>query len=228
MTDRRIARSRTRALLRFVGAVLATTGALLLANVAVTLLWQEPISALVASRGQNELESQFATLSRRFAADSPPSARPRSRFEPAPAARAFAARLAKGRAFGRIELPTLERSFIVAEGTDTATLRKGPGHYPSTGMPGQGRTVALAGHRTTYGAPFADLDELRRGERIVVTMPYGRFTYRVDRRRIVEPSAWWVTRGAGHERLVLTTCHPPFSAAQRLVVFARLTGSEGR
>jgi sortase A len=228
MTDRGTARSRARALLRFVGAVLATTGALLLAEVAVTLLWQEPISALVAARGQNELETQLATASRRFAraADSSPAGRPR--FEPAQAARAFAARLRKGRAFGRIEMPTLERSLIVAEGTDTATLRKGPGHYPSTGMPGQGRTVAMAGHRTTYGAPFADLDELRRGQRITVTMPYGRFTYRVAQRRIVEPTAWWVTRSLGREGLVLTTCHPPFSAATRLVVFARLSRSEGR
>jgi sortase A len=226
MTDGRIGRSRTRALVRFVGAVLATTGALLLANVAVTLLWQEPISALVAERGQNELENELATLSRRFAPDVPQA--PQRRFEPGRAARTFAARLRTGRAFGRIEMPTLERSFFVAEGSDTATLRKGPGHYPSTAMPGQGRTVALAGHRTTYGAPFAELDELQRGERIVVTMPYGRFTYQVDRSRIVEPTAWWVTRRTGHERLVLTTCHPPFSAAKRLVVFARLTASEGR
>jgi sortase A len=230
MTDRGTTRLRARALLRFVGAVLATTGALLLAEVAATLLWQEPISALVAARGQNKLESQLATVSRRFAraADSPAAGRRRPRFEPAPAARAFAAMLRKGRAFGRIEMPTLERSFFVAEGTDTATLRKSPGHYPSTAMPGQGRTVAVAGHRTTYGAPFADLDELRRGERIMVTMPYGRFTYRVDERRIVELTEWRVTRSAGHERLVLTTCHPPFSAAKRLVVFARLSRSDGR
>jgi sortase A len=228
MTDRGTTRLRARALLRFVGAVLATTGVLLLADVAVTLLWQEPISALVAARGQNELASELASVSRRFAraADSAPGGR--ARFEPAPAARAFAARLGKGHAFGRIDMPTLERSFIVAEGTDTATLRKAPGHYPRTGMPGQGRTVAFAGRRTTYGAPFADLDELRRGERITVTMPYGRFTYRVDQRRIVEPTAWWVTRSAGHERLVLTTCHPPFSAATRLVVRARLSRSEAR
>jgi sortase A len=81
--------------------------------------------------------------------------------------------------------------------------------------------------RSTYGAPFADLDELRRGERIIVTMPYGRFTYRVHQRRIVEPTAWWVTQSARHERLVMTTCHPPLSAAKRLVVSARLSRSEG-
>ena len=83
---------------------------------------------------------------------------------------------------------------MVAQGTETATLRKGPGHYARTRLPGQRGTVAIAGHRTTYGAPFVDLDDLRRGERIVVTMPYGRFTYRVDGIRIVEPTAWRVTR----------------------------------
>ncbi len=120
-------------------------------------------------------------------------------------------------------MPTLGQSYVVAEGTDTATLRTGPGHYAGSGLPGLRKTVALAGHRTTYMAPFADVDELESGDPIVLTMPYGRFTYRVEGSRIVEPSAIWVTRH-GSERLVLTTCHPPFSAAQRIVVFARLTG----
>jgi sortase A len=83
------------------------------------------------------------------------------------------------------------------------------------------RPVAVAGHRTTYGAPFADLDELDRGAPILLTMPYGRFTYRVRERRIVEPDAVWVTQ-RGTDRLVLTTCDPPFSAARRMVVFADL------
>jgi sortase A len=219
------ARSRARAVLRFIGAVLATTGVLLLADVAVTLLWQEPVSALFAARSQDELEDQLDATSRRFEQASQPAraGQPRRRLTPARAARAYEARLRTGRAFGRIEMPTLDRSFVMAEGTNAATLRKAPGHYPSTDLPGQRGTVAVAGHRTTYGAPFADLDELRRGEPIVVEMPYGRFMYRVEVNRIVEPTAWWVTRTSGHERLVLTTCHPPFSAAKRLVVFARLS-----
>ena len=110
--------------------------------------------------------------------------------------------------------------------TAAETLRKGPAHYPDTALPGQGGTVAVAGHRTTYLAPFRSIDELRRGQPIVVTMPYGRFTYRVERARIVEPTALWVTRRAAHERLVLTACHPLYSAEQRIVVFARLTQSE--
>ena len=118
-------------------------------------------------------------------------------------------------------MPTLGQSHVVAENTDVATPRTGHGHYTDSGVPGLHKTVALAGHRTTYGAPFADVDELESRAPIVVTMPYGRFTYRVERTRIVDPSACWVTQ-RGRDRLVLTSCHPPFSAAQRIAVFARL------
>ena len=208
-------------MLRFVGAVLATSGMLLLADVGVTLVWQEPLSALLAARSQNALERQLNAESRRLGRPADGSS---ARAGLARAARAYAARLRRGRAFGRIGMPTLDRSYVVAEGTDPATLRKGPGHYAGTGLPGLDRTVAVAGHRTTYLAPFADIDELSRGQPIVLTMPYGRFTYRVEGSRIVDPGALWVTR-SGHDRLVLTSCHPPFTAARRIVVFARLTAS---
>ena len=205
---------RRRAVLRFIGAVLATSGVLLLADVGVTLLWQEPVSAVVAARAQDGLAQQLHVEERR---QKPAAGRPAL----ARAARRYAARLRRGDAFGRVAMPTLRQSYVVAEGTDDETLRSGPGHYEGTGVPGQRRTVALAGHRTTYLAPFADIDELKPGDPIVVTMPYRRFTYRVERTRIVDPSAYWVTQ-QGQNRLVLTSCHPPFSAAQRIVVIARL------
>jgi sortase A len=208
---------------RFVGAVLATSGMLLLADVGVTLVWQEPLSALLAARSQNALERQLNAESRRLGRPADGSS---AHAGLARAARAYAARLRRGRAFGRIGMPTLDRSYVVAEGTDLATLRKGPGHYAGTGLPGLDRTVAVAGHRTTYLAPFADIDELSRGQPIVLTMPYGRFTYRVEGTRIVDPSALWVTR-RGHQRLVLTSCDPPFSAERRIAVFARLIASQG-
>ena len=107
-------------------------------------------------------------------------------------------------------------------GTDAAQLREGPGHYPGTPLPGRHGTVAVAGHRTTYLAPFRHLDALESGDEIEVTMPYGRFSYRVDRTRIVAPTALWVTRPVGHDQIVLTACNPLYSAAQRIVVFARL------
>ena len=206
---------RRRAVLRFIGAVLAVSGVLLLADVGVTLLWQEPVSAVFASRAQDSLAQQLEVEERR----QQPAAKGRPAL--ANAARRYAARLERGDAFGRVSMPTLRQSYVVAEGTDDETLRGGPGHYEGTGVPGQRRTVALAGHRTTYLAPFADVDELKPGDPIVVTMPYGRFTYRVERTRIVDPSAYWVTQ-RGQNRLVLTSCHPPFSAAQRIVIIARL------
>jgi sortase A len=123
-------------------------------------------------------------------------------------------------------MPTLDRSFVVVQGVGTSALRKGPGHYSETALPGQRGTVAVAGHRTTYLAPFRTIDRLRRGQPVVIEMPYGRFTYRVERQRIVAPSATEVLRPAGHDRLVLTACHPLYSAAQRIVVFARLERTE--
>jgi sortase A len=85
-----------------------------------------------------------------------------------------------------------------------------------------GQTVAVAGHRTTYLAPFRRINELAPGDRIVVTMPYGRFVYRVEYHRIVLPTALWVTHNLGYDRLVLSACNPLYSAAQRIIVFARL------
>jgi sortase A len=198
--------------LRFVASVM-TGGVLLVTDAAVTLAWQEPISALIALREQAKLEDQLDDLTRRITPTAGPS-RPRG-FRPR-----------QGRAFGRIELPALDREYVMVEGTDTATLRKGPAHYPETSLPGQGGTVAVAGHRTTYLAPFRTIDDLRQRDRIVITMPYGRFLYRVEKSRIVRPEDTWVKRKVGHERLILTACHPLYSAEKRIVVFARLARAE--
>jgi sortase A len=202
-----------RAVLRFIASVMMTSGVLLVADAALTLAWQEPISALVTLREQAKLEDQLNDLTRRATRT---AGRPRPRgFRPR-----------QGRAFGRIELTTLDREYVMVEGTDTATLRKGPAHYPDTPLPGQGGTVAVAGHRTTYLAPFRTIDDLRRRDRIVITMPYGRFVYRVEKSRIVRPEDTWVKRKVGHERLILTACHPLYSAEKRIVVFARLARAE--
>lgn len=212
-----------RVVIRFVASVLATSGALLIADAAVTLAWQEPVSAWLAGREQQGLQSQLGALERRWTRQ---SAGAMSR--PTPMSRtaaAFRRAAATGQALGRIVLPTLGRSYVMVQGTDRVTLRKGPGHYSETPMPGQGGTVAVAGHRTTYLAPFRAIDKLDRGDRAVLWMPYGRFSYRVEGTRIVAPTARWVIRPVGYERLVLTACNPLYSAAQRIVVFARLVRS---
>ena len=138
------------------------------------------------------------------------------------AARALARRSEPGDPLGRLRVPAIGLSTVVVEGTGGTELRSGPGHYPGTVLPGRRGTVAIAGHRTTYGAPFRDVDDLDPGDRIELAMPYGRFTYRVERTRVVPPTAVDVVRRVAYDRLVLTACHPLYSADERIVVFARL------
>ena len=189
---------RWRAVLRFAGAVMAMSGALLLADVAVTLLWQEPVSALLAAREQDTLERRLSAETRRFTpvGEPPQSAGRPARDALARAARSFGARLRTGDAFGRVAMPTLGTVLRRRRGhrCGDAAHRSRPLRR-AAGLPGLRKTVALAGHRTTYGAPFADVDELESGDPIVVTMPYGRFTYRVERQPDRRARArCWVTR----------------------------------
>jgi sortase A len=208
-----------RAVLRFVGSVLVVSGLLCLADVGVTLLWQEPISGLIGSFGQDELNRELDAI----------GTEPRPGLTPAEAKRLaddYEHKLRTGRAFGKIELPRPDRSYAVIQGVDVASLRKGPGHYDDppvrTAIPGQGKTTGIAGHRTTYLAPFRHNDRLQKGDEIVMKMPYGTFTYAVQKLATVPPAKVEVLKNVGYERLVLTACHPPFSAAERLVVFAKL------
>jgi sortase A len=218
-----------RTLLRQVSTILILAGLLLLADVGLTLIWQEPVSALYADWRQDALADDLEELSEpdlspgeRKALDRLPLDRDRAAF----LARALNRRTDPGDPIGRIDIPDIDASKVVVEGTDGGSLRKGPGHYPETQLPGIRGTVAIAGHRTTYGAPFRDLDRLENGDRIVLAMPYGQFVYAVEREQIVDPGATWVTRRVGYDRLVLTACHPKYSAAQRIVIFARLLRSE--
>ena len=193
-------RNVVRAVLRFVAAVMMVSGALLITDAALTLKWQEPVSAYLADRQQTKLEKALIDPPRRVVMKEP----------------------LRGDALGKLLIPALGVSEYVVEGTDTDSLRKGPGHYPDTPLPGERGTSAIAGHRTTYGAPFRKLDQLHHGQRIVVEVPYGTYVYRVERTQVVDDSALWITRRVGHDRLVLSACHPLYSAAQRIVAFARL------
>jgi sortase A len=114
----------------------------------------------------------------------------------------------------------------VVEGTAASELRTGPGHYAATPLPGERGTVGIAGHRTTRGASFRHIDRLGRGDRVELALPYGRFTYRVRGTRTVPPTALWITKRVGYDRLVLSACHPLFSASARVVVFARLDDAQ--
>ena len=137
-----------------------------------------------------------------------------------------------GDAVARIRIPKIGVDKIVVEGVDVDDLRKGPGHYRSTPMPGQRGNAAIAGHRTTYGAPFNRIDELDPGDEISVVTPQGDFTYKVLPQKnddgsvsghlVVSPSDVWVLNDMGDNRLTLTACHPKYSASQRIVVQAIL------
>ncbi len=214
-----------RRLIRDISSVLIISGLLLVADAGATVVWQEPVTALIGTIKQGQINGRY--LSFRSAplssADQEALAALRTMRERV----AFLARREErqvpiGDAVGRIVIARIGASFKVIQGTDSSSLQKGPGHYPETAFPGLGRTVAIAGHRTTYLAPFRHIDALGRGDRIVVQMRYARFTYVVQYRRIVAPTALWVIRDVGYERLVLSACNPLYSAAQRIIVFARL------
>jgi sortase A len=213
-----------RPILRFLASVLITSGVLMLVDAGLTLAWQEPVSAFLAQQQQDALNGELKR-------DAPQTARDKVAVASIHDQRKRLARLAAlargrartGHAIGTIRLPTLGRRYAIVQGTDTDSLRKGPGHYPETSFPGMGGTVAIAGHRTTYLAPFRTIDSLHPGDPIVLDMPYGRFTYAVEITRVVAPTETSVVnRVPGAERLVLSACHPLYSASQRIVVFARL------
>jgi sortase A len=213
-----------RRLLRGLSSVLIVAGVLLLADAGLTVTWQEPISALYAKAQQGGLQNDFEALQAQ--APSPVEQRalaklPNAKARIAFAARALNRRVDDGDAIGRIRIPKIGLSHVIIAGTNTDDLRKGPGHYPSTSMPGAPGTVGIAGHRTTYGAPFRKVNELDKGDEIKVEMPYATITYEVEQIRIVKPDATWVVNRRSYDRLVLTACHPLYSAAQRIVVFAR-------
>ena len=216
-----------RAVLRFVASVLIVSGVLMLADAGVTLAWQEPVSAFMAARDQGELEDELDAQASSALRDKELTASIRDvKRRIKRLAELDEKRTGNGEAVGKIVFPTLDRDYVFVQGTGLDVLRKGPGHYPATSFPGEGGTVAIAGHRTTYGAPFRNIDKLKPGQHIEIEMPYGTLEYKVEKKQIVDPDATWVTdRVKGAERLVLSACHPLYSASQRIVVFARLVNA---
>jgi sortase A len=194
-----------------VGRVLITAGVLILLFVAYQL-WG---TGLQEAKSQDELENQFdkalaeadATTTTADPGGSTPTAPPA-----APV----------GDAVAHIVIPAIGVDKIVVQGVTVADLRRGPGHYPDSPLPGQPGNAAIAGHRTTYGAPFNRVDELEHGDEILVTTQQGSFRYTVDHTDVVRPSQVEVLDDAGDNRLTLTSCNPKYSAKQRIVVVAKL------
>jgi sortase A len=216
--------------LRALSTVLIVSGTMLILDAGATLVWQEPISAVYAKFQQRQLSGKLDDLENLTELQLRALQRLRTEHRRV----AFLARVLRreaqdGDPIGRVRVPRTGTNFVVVEGTDPGDLRKGPGHYADTSMPGLPGTVAIAGHRTTYLAPFRKLNELRRGDTMTVDMPYGRFTYRFQSKHIVTPKAYkFVTGRRGYARLALTACHPLYSAKQRIVVFGRLVEVQAR
>jgi sortase A len=210
---------------RILSTVLITAGLVVMADVGLTLAYKEPISSIYGELKQHAAENQLADLESHYPtrADVAAIAGVRGLDRKAEIlARRFGDQATTGEAIGRILVPRMNLNTVFVQGTDTSSLQKGPGHYPDTPFPGEGGTVGIAGHRTTYLAPFRHIDSMKKGDRVTLEMPYGTFIYRVEKTAIVDDSAVGIVHKVGYERLVLTACHPLYSAAERYVAFARL------
>ena len=206
--------------------VLITAGIVVVADAGLTLAYREPLSSIYGSIRQGEAADQLKQIEADFPsrADTRILHRVRDERRQIDAlSKRFEAHTETGEAFGRIVAPSMDGlSMVVVQGTDETSLQKGPGHYPETPFPGQRGTVGIAGHRTTYLAPFRHIDSVKKGDRIYLEMPYAKFTYEVQKTAIVDPTDVQIVHPTGYERLVLSACHPLFSAAKRIIVFARL------
>jgi len=201
-------RNRAGFLLRVAG-VLFLVAAVGVGGYLAWLLWG---TGITTSRAQSRLEVQFA---QRLEHARPLPVLPAEAEEPPVVS------FSLGDPVAIIRIPRIDVDMVVVEGSDTASLKQGPGHYRDTAFPWEDQgTVAIAGHRTTYGQPFWSLNELRKGDLIRLVTEFGTFDYRVTRLTEVAPTDSGVLEQTEEPTLVLTTCTPRFSATRRLIVFA--------
>src|SRR5215207_4615330 len=214
--------------MRTLGTFLALAGALTLVWALLVWQWQDPFTALYTQWKQRQLTSQYDKLNRSFPraiSNESPSAERRSI---ALAAKRYRLSATRGQAIGRLRIPRMGVNMIFVNGTDHDTLKKGPGRDQRTFMPGENRLIYIAGHRTTYSAPFSDINSMRKGDRVTIEVPYGRFIYAMTRHRIVASTDLSVLRSPRYEVLELQACHPRFFASHRYIAYARLVRVEPR
>ena len=207
---------------RILGTLLAAAGILVLAWCLLVWQWQDPFTALYTHYEQHRLASSY---DERFKAFKPTDVAGASlaaeRKAIAAEAAAYRRDSKRGEAIGRIKVPRLGLNMILVNGTDHDSLMKGPGRDLRTFMPGEGRLIYVAGHRTTYLAPFSHIDSMHSGDTVTVQMPYATFVYLVTSHRIVPADDLAVLRSHGHEVLILQACHPRFFASHRYLVYAK-------
>jgi sortase A len=209
---------------RITGTLLAIAGVAVLVWVVVVWRWQDPFTALYTTWRQHQLSDSYKQKAEAYQA---PPVKPGTSLAATTAqvraqARRYRLNAKRGEGIGRIRVPRLGLNMVFVEGTDDASLRKGPGRDRRTYMPGEGQLVYIAGHRTTYLAPFAHIERLKPGDPVTLDVPYGTFTYRVFKHRIVLANDLSVLRSHGHEVVELQACHPRFFASHRYIAYARL------
>jgi sortase A len=236
-----------RRFLRLLGTGLIVVGLGMAAWAGLVWKWQDPFTAVVTWYEQRELATAYAEAARarapspsmleawREAQRDGRTSEASIRFRRTLSAEAARYRksLRPGDPLGRLRIRKLGLDVIAVEGTDTDSLKKGPGRHRSTAAPGEGELVYVAGHRTTYGAPFSHIDRLERGDRVVLELPYATFEYAVTGRRIVPATYIQALRSRGREEIALQACWPRFFASHRIIVYAEpvtaaLPGGEPR
>ena len=210
-----------RRLARIAGTLLIVAGVGSLAWALTVWQWQDPFTAALNRLDQRRLAQSF---DRRLdegnaALAAAPGAELRASLPQA--ARAWRTRSKRGDAVARLRIPALHLDKIVVNGTDHDSLKRGPGRYLGSAMPGEGQLVYIAGHRTTYGAPFSRIDHLVKGDRVYLEAPYATFEYVITGSRVVAASQTSVLRSKGYEQLVLQACHPRFFASHRYLAYAK-------
>jgi sortase A len=214
-----------RRFLRILGTLMIVAGAATLGWAMLVWQWQDPFTALVERYEQGKLESAYEQRAAQFRL--PPAQL--ARVETADvrrAARRYRRALGSGEPIGVLTIGRLGLRKVVVNGTDSESLKKGPGRDARTFMPGQGKLVYIAGHRTTYGAPFSHIDNVRTGDFVRLEVPYATFVYRVSGHAVVGAHEIDRLRSRGHEEIALQACHPRFFASHRYIVYGKLVRVE--
>jgi sortase A len=211
-----------RRLTRILGTLLVAGGALTLVWVIVVWRWEDPFTAVYTHFAQARLAHSYDRRAAAFHPKLTHSDLASAKLQLAGDARAYARTLHTGDPVGRIKIGRIGLNMVVVQGTDHDTLKKGPGHYEQSALPGQGHLIYVAGHRTTYLAPFAYINNIRAGDYVSFEVPYGTFTYRVTRHYVVDDNDVAALKDHGSEILRLQACHPRFFATHRYLVDAKL------
>jgi sortase A len=210
---------------------MAVVGVALLVWVVVVWRWQDPFTALYTHWKQHQLARSYDGLYRRYRPEplgQGVASLAATRRTIAREARLYRLQSGRGQAIGRIKVPRLGLSMVLVNGTDHDSLTKGPGRDLRTYMPGEGELIYIAGHRTTYLAPFAHIEKLSAGDFVILEVPYATFRYRIFKHRIVAANDLSVLRSHHRELVELQACHPRFFATERYIAYGRLVRIEPR